>query len=245
MFIYGVNPVIEALKVFKDGVKRVILSETRKGKRIEEVIKLAELYGVDLLYERKEYLSRIAGTQNHQGVVGLIPEFRYVDVDEILKRWRASSERCFILVLDSIYDPQNLGAIIRNAEVFKVHGVIIPKNRSVSITPAVIKTSSGGVFHVPVARVVNLASVIDYLKDNDIWIVGASPEAQAPLYSYDFNTDISIVLGGEDKGIRPVIRKRCDVLLAIPIKGDINSLNVASAGAIFLYEVSRQRGFKR
>jgi 23S rRNA (guanosine2251-2'-O)-methyltransferase len=241
MFIYGVNPVKEALKVFKKDVKKVVISKSRKGKVLNEILELTNKYGVSLLYEKKEYLNRVSGTFAHQGIVGLIPEFKYANIDDIIEKWKISNEKSFILILDSINDPQNLGAIIRNAEIFGVNGIIIPKNRSASITPTVIKTSAGGVFHVSIARATNLASAIDYLKDNNIWIIGASPDAHNPIYSCELDIDISVVLGGEDKGIRDVIKKKCDLLLSIPIRGNISSLNVSSAGAIFLYEVLRQR----
>jgi 23S rRNA (guanosine2251-2'-O)-methyltransferase len=177
----------------------------------------------------------------HQNVVGLIKETQYADLGEILSQWRKEGTKALLLILDGIQDPQNFGSLIRTALGCGVHGMIIPKDRAVGITPSVVKASAGAALHLPIARVVNIATTVDTLKKEGIWVYGASGEAKDLIYNLDLKIDLAIVIGAEEKGIRPLVKKKCDRLFSIPMKGPISSFNASVSGGMILYEVMRQR----
>jgi 23S rRNA (guanosine2251-2'-O)-methyltransferase len=177
----------------------------------------------------------------HQNVVGLVKETPYADLGEILSALKKEGAKSLFLILDGIQDPQNFGSLIRTASGCGVHGIIIPKDRSVGITSAVIKASAGAAAHVPIARVVNIAATIDLLKKEGIWVYGASGEAKDLIYQLDLDTDLAVVIGAEGKGIRPLVKKKCDRLFSIPMKGPLSSFNASVSGGMILYEVLRQR----
>ena len=177
----------------------------------------------------------------HQNVVGLVKETPYADLGEILSAWKKEGTKSLFLILDGIQDPQNFGSLIRTASGCGVHGIIIPKDRSVGITSAVVKASAGAAAHVPIARVVNIAATIDLLKKEGIWVYGASGEAKDLIYQLDLDTDLAVVIGAEGKGIRPLVKKKCDRLFSIPMKGPLSSFNASVSGGMILYEVLRQR----
>jgi len=164
-----------------------------------------------------------------------------VGMDEIISHWRKSGSKALLLILDGIQDPQNFGSIIRTSLGCGVEGILIPKDRSVGVTPIVVKASAGAVAHMPIGQVINIATTIDHLKKEGIWVYGASGEAKDLIYDLDLNIDLAIVIGGEGKGIRPLVKKRCDRLFSIPMKGPISSFNVSVAAGMILYEVIRQR----
>jgi 23S rRNA (guanosine2251-2'-O)-methyltransferase len=174
-------------------------------------------------------------------VVGLIKETPYADVGGILSRWKREGTKALFLILDGIQDPQNFGSLIRTASGCGVHGIIIPKDRSVGMTPAVVKASAGATAHLPIARVVNIAATIEALKKEGIWIYGASGEAKDLIYQLDLDMDLAIVIGAEEKGIRPLVKKKCDRLFSIPMKGPLSSFNASVSGGMIFYEVMRQR----
>jgi 23S rRNA (guanosine2251-2'-O)-methyltransferase len=180
----------------------------------------------------------------HQNIVGLVRETPYADVGKILSHWKKQRTKALFLILDGIQDPQNLGSLIRTSLGCGVHGIIIPKDRSVGITPAVIKASAGAAVHLPVARVVNIAATIDLFKKEGIWVYGASGEAKDLIYRVDLNIDLAIVIGAEGKGIRPLVKKKCDRLFSIPMKGPLASFNASVSAGMILYEVMRQRFFE-
>jgi 23S rRNA (guanosine2251-2'-O)-methyltransferase len=173
--------------------------------------------------------------------VGFIQETLYTDVQGILSVWKKEGTKALFLILDGIQDPQNFGSLIRTASGCGTHGIIIPKDRSAGITPVVIKASAGAAAHLPIARVVNIATTIDALKKERIWVYGASGEARDLIYQLDFTVDLAIVVGAEGKGIRPLVKKKCDRLFSIPMKGPVFSFNASVSGAMILYEVMRQR----
>jgi 23S rRNA (guanosine2251-2'-O)-methyltransferase len=183
-------------------------------------------------------LDSLTANSPHQGVVGFIDHFTYADLDEVLQQDEGMP---FLLVLDGIEDPRNLGALIRTADACGVWGVIIPKDRAAAITPAVAKSSAGAVFHFPVVRVANIPTTLRKIKERGIWVVGAAAEAQTDLFRQDLTIPLAVVIGGEGKGIRPLIKRECDFLVSIPMKGKVNSLNASVAGSIILYEIIRQR----
>ena len=239
--IYGVNPVVEALKNDSGGIKKIIVASGRKGGDIGKILRLAEQKGIDIEFKEREYLKRLAGDKSHQGIVCLCKEYSYTSVDEIIRNCCESFKDSLILILDSITDPQNLGSLIRTAHCYGVNGVIIPENRAASITPAVMKVSAGAVQYIPIARVVNISNTIDYLKTKDFWIYGADASLGQDVYSFDYDGHIGLVMGSEGKGIRPLVRKKCDFFVSIPLMGKVDSLNVSVAGGVILYEMSRKR----
>jgi 23S rRNA (guanosine2251-2'-O)-methyltransferase len=173
--------------------------------------------------------------------VGFVKETPYADVRGILNRWKKEGAKALFLILDGIQDPQNFGSLIRTALGCGVHGIIIPKDRSVGITPVVVKASAGAAAYLPIARVVNVAATIDLLKKDGIWVYGASGEAKDLIYQLDLNMDLAIVIGAEGKGMRPLVKTRCDRLFSIPMKGPLTSFNASVSGGMILYEVMRQR----
>ena len=241
--IYGINPVTEAFKAGR-GIEKVVLAEGRGGREVDEIINLARGRNIKVSFEPREALTRLSRTEGHQGVVAMVSAGRYATLEEILKKAKGSGESPFLLILDGIQDPQNLGAIIRSAVCSGVHGVIIPKDRAVGLTSTVDKASAGAMEYMPVVKVTNIAQTLDELKKEGLWIIGTEGKAKANLYSADFKGAIGLVVGSEGEGIRPLVAKKCDTLVSIPIKGRVSSLNASAAAAVIMYEVVRQRGPK-
>lgn len=183
----------------------------------------------------------MCGNTNHQGVVAIVPPFNYCDIDDILEYAKSKNEEPFVVLLDSIEDPHNLGSIIRTAETAGVHGIIIPKRRSAVVNSTVAKTSAGAVEHMKVARVNNLVEIIKKLKQNGIWVYGADMEGKANYYDENLKGPICVVIGNEGEGISKLVKDNIDVLIKIPMKGKISSLNASVSAGIILYEVVKQR----
>jgi len=238
--IYGVNPVTEVLR----GTRRVFELFLAEGadRRLEPLARLAGERGVPVRRRNRSDLTRLAGNDHHQGAVLRVEPYPYATLADLLNRWRESGEPGLILLLDGIQDPHNLGALIRSAACAGAHGVIIPQDRAVGVTPTVEKVSAGGVGAVAVARVANISQTLDLLKKEGFWTYGAAGESSESLYAQDFRGHTALVIGGEGDGVRPLVRKQCDLLLSIPLKGTITSLNASVAGGIMLFEVVRQRG---
>jgi 23S rRNA (guanosine2251-2'-O)-methyltransferase len=175
---------------------------------------------------------------HHQGVIAVIAPKEFATLEDILK---AAGDKPFLVLLDEIEDPQNLGAILRSAECAGVDGVVLPERRSAGLTETVLEVSAGALEHLKVARVSNLVQAMERLKQKGIWIVGAEGEGDGFFWEFDYNQPIAVVLGSEGKGLRPLVRRTCDKVLSIPMRGKINSLNVASAASVFLFEAARQR----
>lgn len=239
--IYGINPVSEALKSHPEYFKDILITSGRTGHSAEKIKKLAEGHGIRCRIVEKNEIERLAKTPHHQGVVGILAEFQYADIEDILKRWKTSGEKALIMILDCIQDPQNLGSLIRTANAAGAHGVIIPKDRAAEVTPAVVKASAGAIEHMLVSRVTNIADTILKLKETGLWIIGIEAGSKQDIYSFDTNSDIAIVVGSEGQGIRRLVKERCDVCLSIPMKGSVSSLNASVAGGIAIFEVLRKR----
>jgi 23S rRNA (guanosine2251-2'-O)-methyltransferase len=239
--IYGINPVKVLLQQQEGGWEKIAIASGRSGSSIKEIVEIARQKKIPIEFHRKQYLNELAGNFNHQGVVGLHQAYVYADLDVLIKNRSKFSNFDLILVLDSIMDPQNLGSIIRTAHCLGANGVIIPEDRAASITAAVIKASAGSVGQIPVARVVNLVQTIEYLKNKGFWIFGAETHDGSNLREMDFNCHIVLVLGGEAKGIRSLVKKKCDFLITIPVMGNFDSLNVSVAAGIIQYEILSQR----
>jgi len=240
-FIYGIHPVREALKSSHIQFQKILIGTQKPHPPLQSVLDLAIQRKVPVTFTTKETLGQMVKGGLHQNVVGLVKETPYARIEEILSHWKKEGTKALLLILDGIQDPQNFGSLIRTALGCGAHGTIIPKDRAVGITPVVIKTAAGAAVHLPIARVVNIATTIDALKTEGIWIYGASSEAKDLIYQLDLNIDLAIVIGAEGKGIRPLVKKKCDRLFSIPMKGPITSFNASVSGGMILYEVMRQR----
>jgi len=236
--IYGVSPVLEALRSGKRRVKEVLLAHGTKPHRVQELRALAGQARIPLSEVERSRLDAITHGANHQGVVALVSPAEYADLEEVLSDITGSP---LLVVLDQVEDPHNLGAIIRTAECAGAHAVIIPEHHAVGLTDTVVKTSAGATEYLPVVRVVNLATTLITLRHRDIWIVGVERDGDRPYVEWDFTLPTAIVLGSEGKGIRRLVRERCDLVVSLPLLGKITSLNVSVAAGIVLYEAVRQR----
>lgn len=240
--IYGRNPVLEAIMGGRE-IEKLYVSKTAKG-NISEVIRAAREKGIIVSTADNVTLDKLSRYNNHQGVVASCSVYKYFEVDDILNFANMKGEKPFILVLDGITDTHNLGAIIRTAEAFSVHGIIIPKRRSVGVNGTVVKTSAGATEYVKIAKVSNINNVITILKKEGIWIVGSCIDGSTDFQDIDFNLPIAIVIGSEGKGISELTKKNCDYLAKIPMLGKMDSLNASVAASIFVYEAIKQRNFK-
>lgn len=242
MIIYGKKPVKEAISQTLSKIEEILISQELEKARISDIIRLAGEKNVKVSFLPRDAISRITGTSSHQGIAARISEFEYNNVDNILSNAKKKGERLLIILLDHIEDPQNLGAIIRTVNVLGAHGVIIPKDRAASVTPAVVKASAGAVSFVPVARVVNIAITMRDLKKKGVWIVGADPSATKSVFSEELGAlDLALVVGSEGKGLTRLVREECDFLVSIPNLGEVSSLNASVAAGIMIYEILRQR----
>lgn len=236
----GKHSVLEALRSGRS-INKIWIAEQAQKQLTQPIIAEAKQNGVIVQFADKRKLDQMAAGVQHQGVVAQVAPQAYVEVDDILARAAERGEEPFILILDEIEDPHNLGSILRSADCTGVHGVIIPKRRSVGLTATVSKTSAGAVEYVPVARVTNISQTIEELKEKGVWVAGADVGATQPIYETNLNLPLAIVIGNEAKGMGRLIKERCDFLLKLPMFGKINSLNASVAASVFMYEVVRQR----
>ncbi len=239
--IVGINPVREALIASKRHCYRIIAEQGKAHSRIEEVIKLAKEKQIPVELLPKSIFQNKFKNQVHQGIAGYFSPVMTLELKELIKAVFQKSSLPTLVILDGIQDPQNLGAIIRSAEALGVHGMILPKHGTSSLTETVAKCSSGAIEHLPITWVTNLTRCIEQLKKSGFWIAGVVADGEMPCYQYKFDTPVALVIGGEEKGIRPLLKKSCDVTLAIPMKGRLESLNAASASAVVFYENLRQK----
>lgn len=238
--VEGRNAVRELLNSGRDINKIFIQKGERHGSILEIIAKAKER---KLLIQEvdKNKFDQMAQSDNHQGVIAIVPPYDYCDVDDILDYAKSKNENPFILILDGIEDPHNMGSIIRTAECCGVHGIIIPKRRSCSVNSTVNKTSAGAVEYMKIARVTNLNDTIKYLKENDVWIYGTDMNGSKYYTDEKYNSGVGIVIGSEGYGMSDLVKKNCDFLIKIPMKGKINSLNASVSAGIVMYEVMNQR----
>jgi 23S rRNA (guanosine2251-2'-O)-methyltransferase len=241
--IYGINPVTEALKSPGVKVREIWIAQNRR-RHLGKILQLAEETHVHVRFGERKHLANSAHTRAHQGVVAFVAGYEYATLEKILDLSKKSEAKALILVLDSIQDPRNLGAMIRTAHVCGADGVIIPRDRAASITPTVIKASAGATALTPVARVTNIASTLETLKDEGLWILGAAEEGKQSLFEHDLTMGLALVIGSEGHGIRPRVLSLCDLTVTIPMHGQIGSLNASVATGVILYEIVRQRLIK-
>jgi 23S rRNA (guanosine2251-2'-O)-methyltransferase len=238
--IAGRIPVIEALKA-ETLIEKIVILAGVKGGAIERIKGMAKRNRVPVVEVGKQRFRELVSDTTTQGVVAIVGTKRYVEVDDILDAAKKRGEIPFLLVLDEIEDPHNLGALIRTAECAGVHGVIIPKHHAAEVTTTVAKTSAGASEHLPVAKVVNVANTLEELKEKGFWIIGTDASAERLYTEVDYAGSIAVVIGNEGKGIRPLVKEKCDFLVKIPLFGSIESLNASVAGALILYEGVRKR----
>ena len=238
-YLEGRNPVLEAFRSGKTVDKLFVLDGCMDGP-IRTILREAKKGDTLIQYVSKERLDQLSQTGNHQGVLAQVAAFSYVEVEDILKRAEEKGEPPFVVLLDEIEDPHNLGAIIRSANLAGAHGVIIPKRRSVGLTATVAKTSAGALLYTPVARVTNLARTMEDLKEKGIWFVCADMDGQC-MYDLNLTGPIGLVVGAEGAGVSRLVKEKCDMVAAIPTRGDIDSLNASVAAGVLLFEIVRQK----
>ena len=241
--IEGRNAVIELLESDRD-INKIFIQKGEKHGSINKIIAMAKEKRIVTVEVEKTKLNQMAQSENHQGVIAIVPPFDYCAIEDILNLAKQKNEDPFILILDGIEDPHNLGSIIRTAETAGVHGVIIPKRRACGVNSTVYKVSAGAVEHMKIARVNNINEVIKTLKENDVWICGTDMDTDKYYYNQDLKGPIAIVIGSEGFGMSRLVKENCDFLVKIPMAGKITSLNASVSAGIVIYEAVKQRKLK-
>ena len=235
--VVGRNAVAELLKTGTP-IDKILVSGVEGSVKV--IVAKAKEARIPVVDTTSDYLDRLCGGENHQGVAALVAEKAYCTVEDILEIARERGEKPLIVVCDGIEDPHNLGAVIRCAECEGAHGIIIPERRACGLTPAVSKASAGAIMHMAVAKVSNIAQTIEKLKENGVWTYAAEADGQ-DFYDTDFSGGCAIVLGGEDSGVSRLVRERCDYTVSIPMYGKLNSLNVSTAASVLLCHAARMQ----
>jgi 23S rRNA (guanosine2251-2'-O)-methyltransferase len=240
--VFGVNPVLEKLKASSEDVEEILISEISDRSALRLVRQEAHRLDVRLVFVTRKFLDQLVDGYRHQGVVARVKPYHYLPFADMVEKIAApaSSER--ILILDGLTDPRNFGAILRTADASGVRYVVIPKDRSVDVSPVAVKASAGATHHVNVVKVTNLRRAIMDLKEHGYWIVGLHSKSRETIYGRTFPSRLAILIGSEGTGVRPLNLRECDLTVSIPMLGKVSSLNVSVAGAVFLYELVRQRG---
>ena len=238
--IEGRNSVIELLES-KKYINKIFVTKGERHGSINKILAMAKERNVIIVEKDKKQMAQMAQTPNHQGVIAIVPPFEYCEIEDILENAKIKNEDPFVLILDGIEDPHNLGSIIRTAETAGVHGIIIPKRRAASVNSTVSKVSAGAVEHIKIARVTNISDSIQKLKDNGLWICGTDIDAKNYYYDQDLKGPLGIVIGNEGQGMSEKVKKNCDFLVKIPMKGKVTSLNASVSTGIVVYEAVKQR----
>lgn len=239
--VHGVNPVRELLRAAGEAPAEVWIAEGAERGRLAEILRLARERGAKVREAPRQRLDRLGGTDRHQGVVAVVADYRYREVEDLLAVARSRGEPPLIVVLDGVEDPMNLGAIVRSAHALGAHGLVVARDRAAGVTPAAAKASAGALEHCAVARVTNIARTLENLKESGLWSVALDSAGPAELSSLDLAGPVALVVGGEGAGVRPLVRKSCDHVARIPMAGEVGSLNASASAAVALYEVLRQR----
>lgn len=237
--IFGIHPVSEALKNGQRRFDHVAIARDRGDARVQRILDDCRAQGISVRFVPREEIDRATRTSNHQGVMAVTSRKEFSGLDDLLEN--RHGEFTFLLVLDGIEDPHNLGALLRSADGAGVDGVIIPERRAAGITGTVVKASAGATEHLRVARVVNIARTLEELKERNVWVVGLDEHGQQSYNEVDYKMHCALVMGAEGKGLHDLVRRKCDMLVFIPMMGSVASLNVSVAGGIVMYEVLRQR----
>lgn len=239
--IVGRNPVAEAIRAGHE-INKILVAEGASEGSIKKIIADAKKAGIIVQTVDRNKLNQVSEGANHQGVAAYVSPYRYSELEEIVQELKSKGERMFFIICDEINDPHNLGSILRTANASGASGVIIPKRRSVAMTPTVAKTAAGAAEYVPVCRVTNLVRSIEYLKEEGVWITAADMDGDKPYYEADLKGHIGLVVGSEGEGVGRLIKEKCDHIVRIPMLGKVTSLNASVAAAILMYEAVRQSG---
>jgi 23S rRNA (guanosine2251-2'-O)-methyltransferase len=235
--ICGVHAVYEALASDRLPIERIHVARESRSAKLKEILDLARDRGVPIRWEERPVIDRMAEGAVHQGIIAISAALSYADFDVLFK-----PETPLVVVLDGVEDPHNLGAVMRTAEACKAAGVVVPERHSAPLSATVVKASAGASSYIPVVRVKNLVNAIDEMKERGLWVVGLDPAGSKDWTAFDYKGPVAVVLGGEHRGLRRLVRERCDVLVRLPMLGKIASLNISVAAGVVLYEVVRQRG---
>ncbi len=238
--VEGRNSVLELLESGKD-INKIYVTKGEKHGSINKIISIAKEKRVIIVEKDKRQMEEMAGTKNYQGVIAIVPPFEYCEIEDILQEAKKKQEDPFVLILDGIEDPHNLGSIIRTAETAGIHGIIIPKRRAASVNSTVNKASAGAVEHMKIARVTNISDAIEKLKQAGLWICGTDINTKTYYYNQDLTGPLGIVIGNEGSGMSEKVRKNCDFLVKIPMQGKVTSLNASVSTGIIVYEAVKQR----
>jgi 23S rRNA (guanosine2251-2'-O)-methyltransferase len=239
--LYGINPVLEALKAGKRRCHKIVVKEENSNTRIESALALARSLKVAVVTLPKKEFQQQYGNYAHQNIIGYFSTRKPLELKDLIKQALKAEPTPALVLLDGVQDPQNLGAIIRAAQTLGIQGVILPSRRSAQLSETVAKCSAGAVERLPVATVNNLVNALERLKEAGFWIVGVDTSGKTTLSEFKFDMPVALVMGGEEKGIRPLLRKNCDFTVNIPMVGTLDSLNVATASAVVFYEILRQK----
>ena len=239
--VYGVHPLQQALALEKRKCYKIILEKGDPPSRLAATLDLAKTRGIRIETLSPEAFRKKYGKLNHQGIVGYFSPIRTVELETLVEQAFQSCAHPALVLADEIQDPQNLGALIRSAWVLGLQGLVLPRHRSAPLNETVAKCSAGAMESLPVASVSNLKQAADFLKEKGFWIVGIDMEGDRACYEFDFNTPVALVIGGEEKGVRPILKKACDFTVSIPMAGKLDSLNLSTAAAIVFYEIHKQR----
>ena len=234
--IQGFHAVREALEGSPRRIRKIVLAEGKLDPRAREIVALARAHGIPVYRQPRERLGRLGG--QHQGVVAELTAFEWRELEDLLEN---APKPEFFLALDQVEDPRNLGAVVRTAEGAGVHGIVVPERRTAPPSEAAASASAGALFHAPMARVTNLSDALALLKERGLWVVGLAPDSPKAWFSFDFTSPVALVVGSEGRGLRPRVASCCDVLVSLPQRGKVQSLNLSVAAGIVLYEVVRQR----
>ena len=239
--VYGVHPLQQALSLGKRDCHKIILEKGDPPTRLAPLLKLAENHRARVETLSPDAFRKKYGKLNHQGIVGYFSPIQTLDLETLIEQSYQSCPHPALVLADEIQDPQNLGALIRSAWVLGLQGLVLPKHRSAPLNETVAKCSAGAIESLPIATVSNLKQGAEILKEKGFWIVGVDMEGDKACYEFDFNTPVALIIGGEEKGVRPILKKACDFTVSIPMAGELDSLNLSTAAAIVFYEINKQR----
>lgn len=239
--LHGINAVTEAIKAHPERIERICVERGQKNPRIQEIIELARKNHIRISFEEKPWLDRKAGGVRHQGILCFAAELAMQSAEDILAQAKSPG---LVVILDGIEDPHNLGAILRSAEAAGTDGVFLPQHRSAALSAAVVTASAGAASHIKLARVTNIAQLIESLKKRGYWVAGLDAAGSASIWEIDLTAPVVLILGSEGKGLHRLVRERCDFVVSLPIRGAVSSYNVSVAAGIALYETLRQRTLK-
>lgn len=239
---YGIKPLIEGLFSNPPIFEKILVARGRGGEEFRKILDMAEKKNIPVEFVGREVIEKMVPNSVHQGILGMGPDHAYATIEEVIANRHPENTHDLLIILDGVADPRNLGSVIRTAHCLGANGVIIPENRAASLTASAVKASAGASELLPVAKVVNLVRTIEDLKEKDFWVYGADAGSKSSLSALDYDGNVAVVMGSEGKGIRPLVRKSCDFLVSIPMRGRVASLNISVATGVILFEILRKWG---